>query len=722
MILFEKDWDIYPYATIHKETKNESFLRTSYIFKQMGIKNHAFILALHNEELRHINARDEDLPLDVKQLVLDECLENPWYFFREIVHAPPIAGVMSNPLRANRANIAAYWSFFNHIAFILTQPRQTGKSFSITALSSYLMNIGCISTYINFLTANDSLRTNDLTRLKNVQGFLPRYVDMRSPGDVFNNEVAYISALNNTYKGALSNSSESLANKVGRGFTSPIFISDEPIVTPNIKIAVEAALMAGNEAREQARRNKAHYGMIFTTTAGDIDDRDAGYVYRLVSNATEFNERYYDAEDEEHLKKLVLQNSRSTGNATKRLMFYIERSYLQLGYDDEWMAARIAENLAEGVSADRDLFNRWTQGSSSSPLPKDVIATLYESVDNEPYVECYEPYNYMLRWYVGSKEELDYLTDSGAFFVIGVDTSDAVGRDDISFVVREHLSGSVVCATTFNDTNLITVADFFFSFMTRYQNSVMIIERRSSGATIMDYLIQKFASVGINPYKRLFNFIFQNRAEHEREFELLKSNYNLDTSIYDKYRKYIGFATSGSGVTSRSELYSSTLMNMCKYTGYAMKDKQTVTQIASLVIRNNRIDHPEGGNDDLVIAALLSYWLLSHGKNLNLYGLDTSKLFSKNAPLIKEKYKRTELNMDEIEEMEAKLNELSELYRVEQDDSIASKIENKILYLSKSLQIDYNKSIATEQLLEELKKERQKNLRKSVKFDFNPYV
>jgi hypothetical protein len=238
----------------------------------------------------------------------------------------------------------------------------------------------------------------------------------------------------------------------------------------------------------------------------------------------------------------------------------------------------------------------------------------------------------------------------------------------------------------------------------------------------MDYLIQKFASVGINPYKRLFNFIFQNRSEHEREFELLKSNYNLDTSIYDKYRKYIGFATSGSGVTSRSELYSSTLMNMCKYTGYAMKDKQTVTQIASLVIRNNRIDHPEGGNDDLVIAALLSYWLLSHGKNLNLYGLDTSKLFSKNAPLIKEKYKRTELNMDEIEEMEAKLNELSELYRVEQDDSIASKIENKILYLSKSLQIDYNKSIATEQLLEELKKERQKNLRKSVKFDFNPYV
>jgi hypothetical protein len=688
----------------------------------MGIKNHAFILALHNEELRHINPRDEDLPLDVKQLVLDECFENPWYYFREIVHAPPATGIMSNPLRANRANIAAYWSFFNHIAFILTQPRQTGKSISITILSSYLMNIGCVSTYINFLTANDALRTIDLTRLKNVQGFLPRYVDMRSPGDVFNNEVAHISSLNNTYKGALSNSSESLANKVGRGFTSPIFISDEPIVTPNIKIAVEAALMAGNEAREQARRNKAHYGMIFTTTAGDIDDRDAGYVYRLVSNATEFNERYYDAEDEEHLKKLVLQNSRASGNASKRLMFYIERSYLQLGYDDEWMAARIAENLAEGVSADRDLFNRWTQGSSSSPLPKDVIATLYESVDHEPYVECYEPYNYMLRWYVSGKEELEHLIDSGAFFVIGVDTSDAVGRDDISFIVREHLSGSVVCATTFNDTNLITVADFFFSFMTRYQNSVMIIERRSSGATIMDYLIQKFASVGINPYKRLFNFIFQNRAEHEREFELLKSNYNLDTSIYDKYRKYIGFATSGSGVTSRSELYSSTLMNMCKYTGYAMKDKQTVTQIASLIIRNNRIDHPEGGNDDLVIAALLSYWLLSHGKNLNLYGLDTSKLFSKNAPLIKEKYKRTELNMDEIEEMEAKLNELSELYRVEQDDSIASKIENKILYLSKSLQIDYNKSIATEQLLEELKKERQKNLRKSVKFDFNPYV
>jgi len=722
MILFQKDWDLYPYATIHKETKNESFLRTSYIFKQMGIKNHAFILALHNEELRHIDARDDNLPLDIKQLVIEECIENPWYFFREIVHAPPVTGVFSTPFKANRANIAAYWSFFNHIPFILTQPRQTGKSFSITALTCYLMNLGCVSTFINFLTASEQLRANDLMRLKNVQNCLPKYIDMRTPKDVFNNEIATISALGNIYKGSLSNASETLANKVGRGFTSPIFISDEPIITPNIKIAVEAALMAGNEAREQARRNKTHYGIIFTTTAGDIDDRDAGYVYKLVCSATEFNERYYDAEDEEHLRKLVLQNSRATNNATKRLMFYIERSYLQLGYDDKWMAERIAENLAEGTNADRDLFNRWTQGSSSSPLPKDIIATLYESIDDEPYVEFYEPYNYMLRWYVHTTDEIENLIQLGAFFVIGVDTSDAVGRDDISFIVREHLSGSVICAATFNDTNLITVADFFFSFMMKYPNSVMIIERRSSGATIIDYLIQKFASSGINPYKKLFNFIFQNKAEHEKEFELLKSNYTLDISIYDKYRKYIGFSTSGSGVTSRSELYSSTLINMCKYTGYAIKDKQTVTQIASLVVRNNRIDHPENGNDDLVIAALLSYWLLSNGKNLNLYGMDTSKLFSKNTPLIKEKYKRTELNMDEIEEIENMLNELSEAYRVEQDDAIASKIENKILYLSKSLQIDYNKSIAVEQLLEDLKKERQKNIKKNTKFNFNLYI
>jgi hypothetical protein len=721
MILFEKDWELYPHATIHKETKNETFLRTSYIFKQIGIKNHAFILALHNEELRHVDARDENLPLDIKQLIIEECVENPWYFFREVVHVPPIAGVNSVPLRANRANIAAYWSFFNHITFILTQPRQTGKSISITALSCYLLNIGCVSTLINFLTASDDLRANDLTRLKNVQNCLPKYIDMRTPSDVFNNEIATISALNNTYKGSLSNASEVLANKVGRGFTSPIFISDEPIVTPNIKIAVEAALMAGNEAREQARRNKAHYGVIFTTTAGDIDDKNAGYVYKLVTSAAEFNERYYDARDEEHLRQLVLQNSRASDNGIKRLMFYIERSYRQLGYDDKWMAERIAENLAEGVSADRDLFNRWTQGSSSSPLSKDLIATLYDSVDNDPYVEIYEPYNYVLRWYIKDKEELEQLIDSGAFFVIGVDTSDAVGRDDISFIVREHLTGSIICATTFNDTNLITVADFFFSFMTKYKNSVMIIERRSSGVTIIDYLIQKFASAGINPYKKLFNFIFQNKVEHEKEFELLKSNYTLDTSIYDKYRKYIGFATSSSGVTSRNELYSSTLINMCKYTGYATRDKQTVTQIASLVIRNNRIDHPENGRDDLVIAALLSYWLLSNGKNLNLYGMETSKLFNKNTPLIKEKYKRTELNMDEIEEMENKLNELFEQYRVEQDDYIASKIENKILYLSKTLQIDYNKTIAVEQLLEDLKKERQKNIKKNARFNFNPY-
>jgi hypothetical protein len=53
------------------------------------------------------------------------------------------------------------------------------------------------------------------------------------------------------------------------------------------------------------------------------------------------------------------------------------------------------------------------------------------------------------------------------------------------------------------------------------------------------------------------------------------------------------------------------------------KDKRLSNQTMALIVdKNNRVDHRKGHHDDLVIAKLLTHFLLTSGRNLDFYGID----------------------------------------------------------------------------------------------------
>ena len=86
MILFLEDWEKkHPYAIVDTSTKNESWLRLAKIYQHMGVKNHAFMLALHNPGLQGIDPFDPSLTQEQILSIIVECKDNPWYFFREIL-------------------------------------------------------------------------------------------------------------------------------------------------------------------------------------------------------------------------------------------------------------------------------------------------------------------------------------------------------------------------------------------------------------------------------------------------------------------------------------------------------------------------------------------------------------------------------------------------------------------------------------------------------------
>lgn len=707
MILFLDDWKRYPTAIPNIETTNVSFLRLATLYREMGIKNHAFPLALVDRDLVGVDPFDINISLENQLKIAVECKLNPWFFFREILKAPAQAGGEAIRFEANRGNHALFWSFFNHITILLIQIRQTGKSFSTDGLMTYLLNIRCSKTEINLLTKDDTLRAANIKRLKDIDHELPFYLKQRSKNDLNNTEELTVKSLGNRYRGHLPQKSPKLAYNVGRGLTSPIFQVDEGPFQPNIAISMPSALAAGTAARDLAEKNGEPYGTILTTTAGKKDDRDGQYIYRFAQEAAEWSEGFLDCKDRAELEETVRRNSRK-GVLRINATF----NHKQLGKDDIWLKKAIEDSGAVGEDADRDFFNIWTSGTQSSPVPVETLEKIRKSYIAPYHNSISNIGGYVTRWYVPENKIQEIMHSRKT--IASLDTSDASGGDDISLKIMDVETGTTIASGTFNETNLIKFATWLAEdWIIKYPELTMIIERRSSGVAIIDFLLYILPSKGIDPFRRLFNRIVNDADEDPNKFAEINLPMNRRSSdIYERFKKAFGFATSGGGITSRSSLYSTTLQSAAKNIGDRVKDLATINQIAGLVTKNGRIDHQDGEHDDMVIAWLLAYWLLSQGKNLNFYGINSKNVLSvlvKNKPMTPEEAWRNK----QQEEVRNKIDNLLKELKDSRDPLLSEKIERELRSLNSKIILQENEKFSVDDLINSIRDQKKNKTRES---------
>ena len=700
MILFKDDWLKYPTAIVDDKTTNESFLRMASVYRSMGVKNHVFMLALINPELQGVNPFDEEnLSEETKTAILIECKVNPWYFFREIARAPSKTGNAVFVFEANRGNMALYFLFFNHITVFLIQIRQTGKSFSVDTLQAMLMNITCTNTQINLLTKDDGLRNDNIKRIKDIDSEFPSYLRQRGRRDSNNFEGITVNSLGNSLKAHVPQSSPKAALKLGRGLTSPIFVIDESPFQQNIGIAMPAALAAGTAARELARLNGEPYGTILTTTAGKRDDPDGKYIFRLLESSAEWTEDYLDCQNIEELIRIIKKNSRS-GEIRVNCTF----NHLQLGKTDEWLYRSIADTMGSDPEAiDRDFFNRWTSGTLSSPLTTETLARISKSAMAPKYTQIF-PNGYVLRWYI-EEEEINYRMSQG-HYVLGSDTSDGSGGDAISIVIIDTITGETMAAATINEINLISFSQWLCQLFVIFINMTGIIERRSSGVAVIDYLLLMMPALGLDPFKRLFNLAVNDHKEDEMRWREIAPG--LGRRPHDSYvvhKKTFGFTTSGSGMASRTELYSTTLQMAAKKAGDSVRDKTTITQILGLITHNGRVDHAPGEHDDMVIAWLLCYWFITKAKNLSYYGIDSKSILSYTEEI-------AVLTSTERHEMAYQQNVRLSIEKIydqmvkERDDNVIKKLEYQLINLNRKLILQDGEHFSIDDMINSLKEKR----------------
>lgn len=622
MILYEKDWLEYPNAIPDFTTNNKSWVRISGLYKAMGIKNHLFMLALHNPELQGVDPHSKDLTKEQIYNIQIEISENPWYFFREVLRIPPLAGPDAVPFKANRGNISLFWLFFNHMTTMLIQIRQTGKSVSTDSLMIWLLMGGSVNTSMNLITKDDALRVKNVNRIKEMIGYLPYYVDLRRKDDSRNTEKITVNRLGNTYTTAVAQSSPKAALNLGRGMTIAVNHIDEIAFVNNIQVTLPALLAASSAARDGAKEAGAPYGNIFTTTPGYRSSASGAFAYKLYTEGFKWSEKLLDSSSEEELIATIKKNTPGKESP----MVILEYNHRQLGYTDEWLRGKIADALSDGEDAGADFLNLWADGNETSPIDKDILKMIQNSKRHDP-ITTISKQGYILRWYV---DDLTLRNMGTRDITIALDTSDAIGNDDIGMVIRDNMTAEVLAVGKYNETNLSLFAEWLLDLLLDYPKSVMIIERRSSGVTMLDYLIRMLPMKDEDPFKRLFNWVVDEYMVNPKfKSEVIDVPLSRRSSIvYDKYKKHFGFATGGSGKASRDNLYGTVFNQSIKYTGDSVRDKDLVEQISGLTIRNNRIDHKSGSHDDLVIAWLLGYWFLSEAKNKQFYGIIPNKVLS----------------------------------------------------------------------------------------------
>ena len=719
MVLYLEDWLRYPSAKPNYDTKNESYLKLAGTYYAMGVKNYAFMLALHDQSLKDVDPFSPFLTeLEMVKIAI-ECKINPWYYFREIAKVPARSGSDAVPLLANRGNIALYWCFFNHVMTYLVQIRQTGKSISTDVLDSYLLNIRCRGTTINLLTKDDALRSENIQRLKDIIDEMPFYLKQRSKKDLDNTELINISSLGNWYKAHLPQKAKKFALNTGRGMSSPIFRVDEGPFQANIEISLPAALAAGVAMRNKARANNEPYGTTLTTTAGKKDDPDGRYFYQQICAAAEWTEKFFDAKDATELEVMIRAVSRGlkekmrVGDEVIRGEFAVNitMNHRQLGYDDAWLLTALEETKSVGDAADRDFFNRWTSGSLSSPLSIQQMEIIRGSQKEPLYVEDCKIGSFRVpcRWYIPKDSIEMYMAKNSS--ILSADTSDGAGGDDISLSLTDVKTGMLIASFNVNQVNLLAFSEWVCErWIIQCPNVTLIPERRSSAIALIDHLLLILPDRGIDPFKRIFNRIVNDPDENKTAYEEIKLPLSRRPhDIYVRYKKAFGWATSGGGMTSRSDLYSTTLISAARNCGHMVNDKTTIDQILSLETRNGRVDHAPGEHDDAVIGWLLGHWMLTKAKNLLHYGIQVTDILSRNrggsenGGVITKEQREQIFYRDKIKDLLGKLEQ-------EQSEIISMKIENELRFYNSKLIIEENEVLSLDELISKTKETKKQNI------------
>jgi len=571
---------------IHYNTTNDSAIKMAYLLGEMGVTNNKFFLRLDNPDLLHIDPFSEDLTDFQKASINYEIVNNPWYYFREIVRIPAGGGLVK--FEFHRGTIALIWAVLNNISSFVVWPRQTYKTTTMCCIYSYMFYWGSIHNKIVIIAHEDAIVKKNLQGIKDIRDNLPPYLNLYDKSDRDNEKEMYNKSNNNRITCRAPARNEDGARKAGRGLTTAEQWFDEIAFIKYISAMYDSISFAFSKASADAKMNGAPHHQIMSTTAGFLNTDEGVWAHNFLNNCADFTEKFYDYEDIEIVKTIIL-NSSNSGFIDISFMYY------DLGKDENYLdeqKKRLITSSTPKDTLDREVLNKWKDISTEHPLGQDRIERLNGLIRSPTDIVIIND-TYSIRLYVDVDE-----FDCTKKLIGGMDLGGNLKGDFSTLVVIDPTDFKVVAVLRSNSQSTTLFSLAIITIMVElFQGLVLFPERNYNGA-IIDNIVTHLP----NGLRRVY---------HESE----------------------GVPGLFNSKKVRPILFNMILKIAVDEYGDRICDKTIISEISGLIrTRNGRIDHKQGKHDDTLVAYLLALYFILYVSDIGKY-IDKSLIlsnFSKN--------------------------------------------------------------------------------------------
>ena len=497
---------------LQMSTRNKSFLDMHNFLKNTGHRNNAFMLILYDKDLANINPHDPNLHPMWQQRVFAECMCNYWYFIREVVRIPDSGGSTSGiPFKLHRGNLAFNFCILLNINVFVEMPRQQGKTLNADIWYLYLLNFGTTYSNIFFLNQNKEKSEENLQTLKNIRAMLPSYLRFDRPIGVSGrlikpkDSTRVLSNVNNgnTIKTVPSARNRILAGNLIRGKTVALLWYDEYAFIPfNLDIFINGA-PAHQTAAMNAKRNGKPYGIIITTTPGDLTTEEGMNGFHMKETATVFDEQWYDLT---YQQIMLIVESNKTNN-----FVYIKFTYKQLGLSEKWFEEICTQMQHKWELIRREVLLEWNTDNMKSPFSKEQLAVVKR--------KTHDPIKTILlmnRFAFEIYEYPEYIGNVPKYPpIIGVDVGGGVGRDPSAITCIDSRTTRVFATFNSRNISLDELPDLIWELVSKFMpNAIVNIERTGGfGLSVISKLIRR------HPEFKAKNMYYEFKDRIIEEFE-----------------------------------------------------------------------------------------------------------------------------------------------------------------------------------------------------------
>lgn len=259
------------------------------------------------------------------------------------------------------------------------------------------------------------------------------------------------------------------------GCTQPLQYYDEFGWIVHNQLIYESATPAYDTASQNAKRNGAPYGILLTTTPGDMTTAEGQYAFMIRNNATPWDERYYDKTYEE---LCAIKDANDTS-----IFFHIKYTYQQLGADEDYFKRQVKQLNKNWYAIRREILLEWSNVADAAIFSKEDLDVIQQFCRPPIRTILFGQYGqYQMQIY----KEMD-LRDGQ---IIGVDVAGGYRRDSSAITIINAKTTEVMAALNCNYMPVDDLATVIYELVTKYlPQALVVIEKNGVGMGVVSRLM-----------------------------------------------------------------------------------------------------------------------------------------------------------------------------------------------------------------------------------------